>query len=298
MIVEEDQALVSVVVTSFNYGSLISSALKSIDSQTYRNVEVIVVDDGSTDGSHSAIAAWAASTPLRYTLRFKEKNEGVGAAVVEGLELCNGSAIAILDADDRFTPNKLSLQVPALLRTGAGAIYSDVEWRDAQDQLVADNGARRDARPTGSVLPDLIRYGTFAATNGSLFSRSVLMSCVDSALGLRTRQDYAIWLQLARKSHVMYVPGVVGVVRRHETSLMRRTQRPSSSMVQLSLVLAEADLPAAKRHVRWRARRILRSMAERRDPDLGYAVANALSTLHDPSCVMATVSGLLRAELR
>lgn len=103
----ESQALVSVIVAVYNGERYLADALTSILTQTYRSLEVILVDDGSTDGS----AAIAKSFPeVRY---YFQENAGVGAARNHGVERGNGQFFAFLDADDLWAPEKLTRQMAA-----------------------------------------------------------------------------------------------------------------------------------------------------------------------------------------
>lgn len=100
-----DQPLVSVIIPVYNAGKYLDAALKSVFSQTYSNMEVIVIDDGSTD--HSATIA-KSNPAVQY---FYQKNKGVSAARNIGLEASNGEYIAFLDADDLWKPQKTEEQV-------------------------------------------------------------------------------------------------------------------------------------------------------------------------------------------
>lgn len=96
--------LVSVVVPVYNGESYLGEALDSILAQSYRPLEVIVVDDGSTDGTEAV----ARSRPVRY---LKREHEGVSASRNAGIAAAQGELIAFLDADDVFLPDALAVQV-------------------------------------------------------------------------------------------------------------------------------------------------------------------------------------------
>jgi glycosyltransferase involved in cell wall biosynthesis len=100
--------LVSVVMTVFNGEKYLREAIKSVIGQTYRSFELIVVDDGSIDGS-SAIAK-SFSSQLRY---FYQDNSGQGAALNRGIELSRGSFLSFLDDDDLWREDKLMHQIAA-----------------------------------------------------------------------------------------------------------------------------------------------------------------------------------------
>lgn len=111
------QALVSIIIPAYNNAAYLEAALTSVIQQSYRPLEMIVVDDGSTDNTAVVVAQWQQQTaahsspPLRY---FYQANAGPAAARNRGVALANGSLLAFLDADDWWHPQKLQRQVDRL----------------------------------------------------------------------------------------------------------------------------------------------------------------------------------------
>jgi glycosyltransferase involved in cell wall biosynthesis len=105
----EEQPLVSVIIPVYNGARFLGAALESVFAQTYRPIEVIVVDDGSADDS----GVIAQSFPeVRYV---RQQNEGVAAARNNAIQIARGEFLAFLDQDDLWTPEKLKVQVDHLL---------------------------------------------------------------------------------------------------------------------------------------------------------------------------------------
>src|SRR5688500_924354 len=105
----EQQPLVSVIIPVYNGARFLRAALESVFAQTYRPIEVIVVDDGSADDS----GVIAQSFPeVRY---IRQENQGVAAARNNAIEAARGEFFAFLDQDDLWTPEKLRLQIEHLL---------------------------------------------------------------------------------------------------------------------------------------------------------------------------------------
>ena len=108
MTIESDR-LVSVVITVYDAASYLAEAIDSVLAQTYRPFELIVLDDGSTDGSGEIARSYGSA--LRFA---QQKNAGLGAARNAALDLAKGRYYAFLDADDRFVPGKLERQMGIL----------------------------------------------------------------------------------------------------------------------------------------------------------------------------------------
>ncbi len=112
-----DQPLVSIIIPCYNAERYIAEAIDSALAQTYPKIEVIVIDDGSTDGSLAVIRSFG--DRIRWETG---PNRGACAARNRGIALARGALIQFLDADDLLHPNKLERQVPHALKTGANAI--------------------------------------------------------------------------------------------------------------------------------------------------------------------------------
>ncbi|MBG9909773.1 glycosyltransferase family 2 protein [Bacillus paranthracis] len=100
------QPLVSVIIPSYNPGELIEFAVKSVENQTYANKEIIIIDDGSTDGTLD----WLESNKSRFKY-VTQKNSGASSARNNGVNIAAGDFIAFLDADDIWFPDKLEKQM-------------------------------------------------------------------------------------------------------------------------------------------------------------------------------------------
>lgn len=120
----ENTALVSVIVPSFNRGKLLPSVMESIKSQTYRPIELVVIDDGSTDDSSRVVAAWAeANSDARdfRVLYHRQENQGLAAARNAGFRKSVGEFVVWHDSDDLMLPQRVELAVERIQQTGADA---------------------------------------------------------------------------------------------------------------------------------------------------------------------------------
>lgn len=115
--------LISVVIPSYNRSELVVRAIESVLAQTYPEIEIVVVDDGSTDDTGDVIAAISSRVdrPVRYS---KKVNGGCASARNAGIKLAKGVAIAFLDSDDLWQPDAAESLAKALLKEGADFSYS------------------------------------------------------------------------------------------------------------------------------------------------------------------------------
>ena len=128
--------LVSVIIPAYNTAAFISKTLDSVLSQTYRNLEVLVVDDGSQDETPE-IVKLIAQSDRRVTL-LRQSNAGVAAARNLAIQKSSGEYIAPIDADDIWYPQKIEKQVQCMLKTDAcvGLVYAWAVYIDPKDLII------------------------------------------------------------------------------------------------------------------------------------------------------------------
>lgn len=163
------EKLVSVVIPNFNYGRFLQSTIDSVLSQTYDNLEVIVVDNGSTDNSRSVLESYGERIRTIF-----QNNQGQAAARNNGLEIARGDLIALLDADDYWESSKIEQQLSLisnrteLVYTGARQFRSE-SGATVKTVLPSFNGDCSLAflkYPSRSIVP--------AGESSALFTRSLL----------------------------------------------------------------------------------------------------------------------------
>jgi glycosyltransferase involved in cell wall biosynthesis len=207
--------LVSVVIPSYNYGHFIADAVEGALAQDYAPVEVIVIDDGSTDGTHDRLAPYASR--IRYVY---QRNRGLSAARNTGVRLANGEWIALLDADDVWHRNKLRIQLttPSSL-DGVGLIGSPSVRSELSVEPLPSNPAVRDL----SVRDFLLASPT--GPSGTLVRRE----CFD-AVGLfdetlTSIEDRDMWLRVAARYRTIQVGSPCWWYRPHQGQMSRKAGR-------------------------------------------------------------------------
>ena len=172
--------LVTVVIPTYNRAHCIADAIESAANQTHSNLEIIVVDDGSSDGTGALIERRFAVDPRVVYLR--QDNRGVSAARNTGLSAARGSYIALLDSDDTWKPWKIELQLCCLDRfPEAGMIWTDMEAVGPDGRLISSRFLRTMYRASYRWFP----------SSESLFSRSEPLELVCPTLWLAEKNRRA-----------------------------------------------------------------------------------------------------------
>jgi glycosyltransferase involved in cell wall biosynthesis len=243
------RTLVSVVVAAFNAAEYIEETCLSVLHQTWRNLELIVVDDGSTDGT-GAIVETLASTDARVRL-LRQANRGVAAARNAGIDASSGEYLAVLDADDLWDPTKIERQVTRLEEVGprTGFVYCWWVWIDVKGRVL-DRSPRW--RVEGPGLEKLVEINFTGNTSVPLFRRA---SVVDAggydetlrARGYQGSEDWDLALRIAEHEEIAVVPAVlVGYRRRGDgMSTACETMWRSHEVVMNALIGRRPSLPAS-----------------------------------------------------
>ncbi len=225
---------VSIIIPSFNYGRFIEHALRSALTQTFRDFEVIVVDDGSTDDTMQRVRAFGPSVHYVH-----QANSGAAAARNTGVLRSRGEFIAFLDADDVWLPTKLTRQVEVLRSADAGVAYTWWSFIDGHGRPLPQVKAPTFA---GDVLGELLR-GCFVTFSMLMVRRSCFdrIGLLDTSLPIA--EDWDLLLRLAAAGYQFaYVPEVLVKNRLHEAPLSA-DHATKSACERVVLTKALARLP-------------------------------------------------------
>jgi len=232
--------VVSVVMPTYNAAATIAETIASVAAQTWREFELIVVDDGSTDHTPMLLAQHARAH--RWMSWCSQPNAGAGAARSTGIALARSEFIAFLDADDVWVPNKLALQIAAFERNpGAALVYSDaLDFDAAHERPRTLFQLKQPAR--GNVLRSMFERGNFINTSTVVVRKSALQAVNGFDLDRRINEDVDLWFRLAEGHEFDYVPEV----------LVRRRLLSHSLMHSNTLGVWQSDLDLIDRWVRRR----------------------------------------------
>ena len=188
--------LVSVIIPVYNAERVIKTTLESVFAQTYSDIEIILVDDCSSDNSQSIIEEYAKKHPEIVYFR-QSTNQGAGAARNKALELAKGQYVAFLDADDFWYPEKTEKQITLLKEKNGAFSYTAIEMIDDDGIVVKKKRKIKD-----KVTYNFLLKNTMIATSTVLIDRKIKG---DFRMPLRRGgQDYATWLMLLRDGTIAY----------------------------------------------------------------------------------------------
>ena len=167
-------SLFSVVMPTYNRAGVIVDSLDSVRQQSYRPIEIIVVDDGSTDRTAEVVGNWQSRWEHAGALTLRcivQENSGAAASRNRGIQECRGRYVQFLDSDDLIHPNRLELLVTEFERTGADFIQTGFEGFDPESSRVVQ---RFFGRPGESQLELALRGRLWANTLRSAFRRELI----------------------------------------------------------------------------------------------------------------------------
>jgi len=211
---------VSVIIPTYQYAHFVGQAVESVLAQTYKNYEIILVDDGSTDNTSEVLSNFGDQISVIY----HRENRGLSAARNAGIRVSKGKYVAFLDADDVWMPNKLRLQVKLLdQNSDVGLVFSDMTYFGKR--CGSKKRAFQEVSPSsGKVFKDLfvkdfipmptviVRKICFEKVG--LFDES-LTSC----------EDHDMWVRIAKFFKVDYVDAPLAKYRLHERNMSKKREK-------------------------------------------------------------------------
>lgn len=205
---------VSIIIPVYNGSDYVREAIDSALNQSYKNIEVIVINDGSNDDYKTEGICKSYGNRIRY---FKKENGGVASALNMGIEKMKGEYFSWLSHDDVYYPNKLEIQVEELrkLEDRKALLFSSLE-------IIDENGKHLINQEYGDLYPrELLDVPLFAffhlALNGCtlLIHKSHFTRVGVFNTKLPTTQDYDLWFRMFRESNVHYVDKILVKSRSH-----------------------------------------------------------------------------------
>lgn len=204
--------LVTIGVSAYNRKDLLRLSLKSLLAQTYKNCQIIVVDDGSSDGTGQMMQLEFPEIKYIY-----QENAGDAAAKNHAARAGDGEYIVFNDSDDLFLPDTVEKLVAALPENGSGCSYGTYQTIDADGNLLPTK-KKTDHFPSGIITGDLLRH--IVVNNcGTLIPRKLFLEKGGFNTALRVSYDYDFFLRISPECEFFALQEPVFLRRRHGNNL-------------------------------------------------------------------------------
>ena len=202
--------LVSIITPTYNCGAYIAGAIQCVINQTYKDWEMIIVDDASTDNTQAIVAEFA-QTDDRIKYIHKEKNTGAASSRNRALREARGRWVAFLDSDDLWEPEKLEHQVKFMLQHNYAFTYTKYQEMDMKGNL---RGLEVSGPKHVTKLGMYIYCWPGCLTVMYDRERIGLIQIEE----ISNREDYAYWLKVVRKADCYLLPEVLSCYRKRTGS--------------------------------------------------------------------------------
>ena len=302
-----DLPLVTVICTTYNQEEYVEAALASVLDQTYPEVELIVVDNASTDSTLHRINQVCLKHP-GIRIIANNWNKGLCAAFNQGLVQARGKYIIDLSGDDVLLPNRIERQVAFFEEQPAnvGVVFSNARYISSEGQLLRthfetdDAGKSVDQIPSGDVYREILE-NYFICTPTMMMKRSVLekLGGYDESL---TYEDFDFWVRSSVRYHYAYQDEVLTHKRVLSNSLASQVYKPGSGMLHSTYAVCNKayDLNRNQAEFDTLARRIrtfIRKCFYAQEFELAIQFRKLLNYIEDPDPVTDFIVMLCRMRL-
>lgn len=214
---EKNLPLVSVVVPCYNHEKYVKETIESIINQTYKNIELIVIDDGSKDNSAMVIQELAD----RYGFTFIHRpNKGLSATLNEGIKLSKGKYFCACASDDMYMLDKIEKQVQFM--------ESNPEYGMCYGKIIEfdETGYKKQREiknaKSGWIFEDLLMFNFVMPAVTTMIKKEIYetIGLFDETLFI---EDYDMWLRIANKYQIGFINEFLAYYRKHETNMCKQT---------------------------------------------------------------------------
>lgn len=231
--------VVSLLIVCYNQQHFIREALESALTQDYVNLEVVVADDASTDGTQAIIRELAQSYPERLKPVFNPRNLGITANSNIGLGHCSGELVGFMGGDDVLLPGKIAQQVAWFAQDERHVLCGhDVDWIDESGTLLGIRTSDLVPISAGQGAAGFIRHGT-PYTAASVMVRRARIPAYGFHPSLPVVSDWKLWIDVIGTDGVYgYIPGIWAQYRRHGGNVTARLNWKVTRDVLLTALLS------------------------------------------------------------
>lgn len=200
-----NKPLVSILIPLYNHEKYVEFAIKSVMNQTYKNIELIVINDGSSDNSDEIIQSLLKKYKFEY---YKQENKGLIFTIEKLRNLAQGKYISLLASDDAFVNNKIEVLVNYLENNPQYAmVYSNMYLMNIENQIVSKI---KDGGEKGNIFDSLLCGSFFINSLTTLINKEVFMKYTYDKCYI---EDFQMWLKIAKDNQIGYVDEYLALYR-------------------------------------------------------------------------------------
>lgn len=250
--------LVSIICLCYNHEKYVKETLVSVWKQTYRNIEVIIVDDASRDGSVGVIRQFLAGHPAEFSVKtiFLENNLGNCAAFNRGWRMASGKYVIDLATDDIMLPERIEKQVTYFesLPDDYGVVFTESQYIDEKGHRLHFHFAEQYQHirpvPTGDVYQDVL--ARYFISSPTMMVRNEVLQRLNGYDEKLAYEDFDFWVRSARHYKYAYLNICTTLVRKSGKSMSRQLYRTNDRQLHSTYLVCV------------KASRMIRSSAEKR----------------------------------
>lgn len=249
-----DKALVSVIIPAFEAAATIRQTLNSVLAQTYREFEVIVVDDGSSDGTVAIVEEFV-ERDTRFRL-VRQGNAGVGAARNTAILKAQGEYIAPLDADDTWLPQKLEKQLARMAQCGnqTGLVYCWSTMVDSHGGLLSESSQIVEGRLRRAlILRNVVGNGSAPLLRAVALAKVGLYLTRSEQDGAQGCEDWDLYLRIAEHFGIRVVPEYLLAYRQAGSMMSANAENMAASFAVVMRRARERNCDLPSSIFRWSA---------------------------------------------
>lgn len=217
------KTLVSVVIPCYNHEDFVQASIQSVINQTYENIELIIIDDGSKDGSIAKIEEMTKLCEQRFVnFEFRSRpNKGLSATLNEAIEWCQGEYYSGIASDDVILSHKLKVQVEFLnSHHNVLAVFGGVQHIDENDKIIATSLSKSRYYDFKRIImhkfdlpavTQLIRLQALKETGG--YDSSIIL------------EDWYMWLKLTKHGSIYYMSEIFALYRQHDNNISKDSEK-------------------------------------------------------------------------
>lgn len=239
----ENQPLVSIVIPCYNHGSFVQDCIQSVISQTYQNIELIIIDDGSKDNSVSKIEEMTEKCKKRFVrFEFRHRaNKGLSATLNEALEWCQGEYYSAIASDDILLEDKIENQIQLFVdnnKENIIAVLGNVYFIDEKNEILGSSEIKENIIYNFDQII-MHQHLLFAPTQ--LIETKVIKEVGGYKPGMLI-EDWYMWLKLSKIGNILVVPNLFVKYRQHDSNTVKQLEKMHKGRFEVLSYFTEEKL--------------------------------------------------------